>query len=282
MNKRQQSDDDRLACFVCTLNLSGLTMTKVILWLLALTIVSFVIGFGILALSGQLPVSAQSKVSPFRHSALSSPNTTSFALDGASEGRIDITLGAGEFSLRGGASDDTLLEATVFSRAPEWQPEYLQTRNGTQKTVTMTDRGHTGKEWVAVHSPNHWVVLVGNRVPVDLTVRVGAGDNTLDLSSLEIRSLTVNTGAGDTEIDLSRYHGGAFPGWIHNGIGDLTVRVPKESNTRIHISQGVGDTESSGCEQQDGTFTTPGYRPAVPGTEIRIEQGVGDIRIEAV
>ena len=42
----QKPDNDRLAYHVGSLNLSGLTMTKVILWLAAITIVSFVIGFG--------------------------------------------------------------------------------------------------------------------------------------------------------------------------------------------------------------------------------------------
>ena len=62
----QKPDNDRLAYFVGSLNLSGLTMTKVILWLVAITIVSFAIGFGILALSGDLASSSDSKVSPFR------------------------------------------------------------------------------------------------------------------------------------------------------------------------------------------------------------------------
>ena len=63
MNQKRQ-DDDPLACFVCSLNLSGLTMTKVILWLIAITIVSFAIGFCIMALSGDFPPGAEQKDRP--------------------------------------------------------------------------------------------------------------------------------------------------------------------------------------------------------------------------
>ena len=57
----RNTGDDKFACFVCNLNLAGLTGTKIILWLVAITIVSFVIGFGILAVSGDLPASSENQ-----------------------------------------------------------------------------------------------------------------------------------------------------------------------------------------------------------------------------
>jgi hypothetical protein len=274
--------DDRLACFVCNMNLSGLTITRVILWLMAIAIVSFVIGFGILAISGELPSGSGNKASPFRHPAMLVPNTTTIMLDGASTGSVRITMGAGELSVHGGAPDTALMEATVFSKSAEWQPELEESVNGSQKSVFMTEKGHKGKEWFAVHSPNTWEILLNDRLPLNLEVNVGAGDSRLDLGSLNLASLIVNNGAGDTEIDLGRYRGGRFNAEIHNGVGDLTVRLPKSSNSRIAVHSGVGDVTSTGFEQRDEYYITPGYNPSLPVNDILLKQGVGSIILEAV
>lgn len=280
--KSKGPGDDKFACFVCNLNLSGLTGTRIILWLVAITIVSFVIGFGILAISGGLQTSLENKGSPFRTTAMFTPVTTTFPLGDATAGSIGITMGAGELSLHGGAPADAIMEATVFSQAPEWQPEYLQSLNGTIKTVTMTDKGHKGKELFAVHSPNSWEVYLNNRIPVDLEVAVGAGDSTLDLGSLNLGALSVHNGAGETKIDLTGYRGNVFSGEINSGVGDLTIIVEKNSNTRITVHQGVGDIGNNGFTPNEDTYTTPGYNSALPVNQIIVEQGVGDITLEAV
>ncbi len=266
----------------CGLQIAGFSITRIILWLIAITIVSFVLGFAILALSGGLPVESGQKMSPFRNSVFMAPNTTPIALDGAGYGDVQITMGAGEFTLQGGAPSDSLMVATVFSKAPEWQPDYTVSVNGTQKTVVMMDKGHNAREWVAVHSPNNWEVQLNEDVPLDLKVSVGAGDSRLILGAVTLTSLSVNNGAGDTEIDLGGYHGGPFMAEIHHGVGDLTLRVPSNSNTRISTHQGVGSIDNSGFAQYENTFTTVGYTPALPVNEILIEQGVGEISFVAV
>lgn len=278
----EKPDDDRLACFVCNLNLSGMTMTRVILWLVAITIVSFVIGFGLLALSGDFHPSPENKASPFRQTAMFSPNTTTIPLDSATAGTVRITMGAGEVSVRGNAPATALMEASVFSPAPEWQPDLITSVNGSEKTVTLIEKGHQGKEWFAVHSPNSWEVRVSETVPVNLNVEVGAGDSRLELGSLNLASLVVSNGAGDTEIDITRYRGGPFDAVIHNGVGDLTLRIDKTGNTRILMHHGVGDITTSGIVQTDETYTTAGFDPALPVNEIAITQGVGSVQLEAV
>ncbi len=280
--KEKEPGDDLFASFVFNLNLSGLTGTKIILWLVAITVVSFAIGFGILAATGALSPSAGQKASPFFASAIATPNTTAFALDGATAGSVRITMGAGELTVRDGAPDGYLMESSVFSTAPEWQPQYVQSVGGSGTTVTMTDPGNTGKEWFSVDSPNTWEVALARSVPISLEVKLGAGDCTLMLGTLDLSGLSLDTGAGETTVDLSGYRGGVFSGRINQGVGDLTVRVPRESNTRIVINQGIGDIDDNGFVSTGKEYTTPGFNREKPVIGILIDQGVGDIRIEAV
>lgn len=280
--KPKEHGDDKFARFVCSLNLDGLTGTRIILWLLALTLVSFAIGFGLLALSGDFPPPSDRSGSPFRTNAMAAPNVTVIALDGAPEGRVSMTMGAGELTVRGGAPADALAVATVFSRAREWQPDIIPSLLGTTRSVSITDRGHKGKEWFAVHSPNRWEILLNDRAPLDLRVELGAGDGRLDLGSLNLKRFSVHSGAGETRIDLGGYSGMPFSGEVHNGVGDLTLVIPADSNTRITVQQGVGDIKNNGLEQLDEHFITGRYNPSLPANEILVSQGLGDITLEAV
>jgi len=278
----EKPENDRMACFVCSLNFAGLTMTKVILWLIAITIVSFVIGFGILALFGGFSPGA----TPFNNTAFRSQNTTTIPLDRGSSGEVRIILGAGDLTVRDGAREDQLMEATVYSGRPEMQPDYTLGINGSAKTVAMTETGHKKKDWVLSHSPaswdNTWDVKLNGEIPFTIAVNTGAGDCDVLLGDMNLTSLSVNTGAGDTMIDLDGYHGGRFNAVIHNGVGDLTLRIPRESNTRILLHQGVGDIDTSGIVQTDDHYITAGFNPALPANEITITQGVGSIQMEAV
>jgi hypothetical protein len=285
MNARKP-DDDRLACFIGNLNLSGLTVTRVILWLIAISIVSFVIGFGILAVSGDLPFGSENRVSTFRQTAILTPVKSTIPLDGANSGDIRITLSAGELTLQGGASKEQLMETNVFSSAAETLPVFTQTWNNSQKTVDMTEPVHEKKGLFPLHPQsgwaNNWDIKLNEDVPINVNVDVGAGHTRLVLGSLNLSSLVINSGAGNTEIDLGMYHSGPFLAEIHNGVGELTLRIPRGSNTRIFVHNGVGDITTNGLVQNDEMYATAGFSPALPVNEIVIRQGVGSIQLEAV
>lgn len=260
---------------------SNINPVRMVMWLVAITIVSFAIGFGILALSGGFPHAGEN-FSPFRNGAVSAPGITNISLDGAQLGEMKVTLGAGKLHLLGGAPPGAFMEATVFSKSPVWQPGFSQSLNASKLHVAMIDKGHKAKEWFAVDSPNRWEIRMTDAVPLHLDVDVGAGDSRLDLGALNLSTFAVKNGAGDARIDLAGYHGGRFDADIENGVGDLTLRVPKNSNTRIEVQTGVGDIVDSGLIRENGWFTTPGYSPSRPVNTIRITQGIGSISLEAV
>jgi hypothetical protein len=282
---RKNEDNDNRVCFVGSFCLSGLTMTRVILWLIAITVVSFAIGFGILAISGGFSPGPEPVASPFNSTAFKSANTTSVPLDGAASGDVRVVLGTGDLTVRGGAQRDSLMEATVYSGNPGMQPDFTVSMNGSEKQAVMTGTGHKKKDWVFAHAPeswdNTWEVILNGGIPLAVTVNTGAGDCDIRLGDTNLTTLAVNTGAGDTVIDLGGYHGSRFSAVIHNGVGDMSLRVPKESNTRILLHQGVGDIDASGLAQTDEYYTTAGFNPALPANEIAITQGVGSIELEA-
>jgi len=195
---------------------------------------------------------------------------------------VKITLGAGELIVHGGAPDTVLMEATVFSEASEWQPELVQGVNNSRKSVVMTEKGHKGKEWFAMDSPNSWAISLNDDIPTRLDVNVGAGDCHLTLGTLNLESLSVHNGAGDTMIDLGGYRGGRFDATVRNGVGDLTLRVPPESNMRIRVHTGIGEVIQNGFVQDGDSYVTTGFNSSVAVNEITLNQGVGSIILETI
>lgn len=267
------------SCKVC---IAGFSITRIVLWLIAVTIVSFAIGFGILALSGDFPPPADQSFSPLRPTAFIAPNITTVPLDSATAANVTLTLGAGELVVGGDAPPDALMQAAVFSKAAVWQPELIQSISGSRKNVTLADKGHKGKEWFAIHSPNRWEIRLNETVPIRLDATVGAGDARLSLGKVRLEALTVTTGAGDTTIDLDGYRGGRFDADIGNGVGDLTLRIPRDSNTRIQVSNGIGDVSGNGFIHEGGAFVTPAFNPSLPVNEITLNQGIGSVTLEII
>jgi hypothetical protein len=146
----------------------------------------------------------------------------------------------------------------------------------------MTEKGHKGKEWFAVDSPNSWAISLNDDIPTRLDVNVGAGDCLLTLGTLNLEALSVHNGAGDTLIDLGGYHGGRFDAIIRNGVGDLTLRLPPESNTRIRTHTGIGEVTQTGFVQDGDAYVTAGFNPSLAVNEITLNQGVGSIILETI
>jgi len=259
---------------------STINPTRLILWLVAITIVSFVIGFSILFLAGGMSGSPGEPVIAFKQSAIS--NTTAFPLDGASAGNILLTFGPGKLEVSGGASDDTLMEATVYAGSSGWDPEVSTSTVGQVKTISITDKGHHSKEFFAVDAKRQWKIHLNEQVPIGLDVTIGVGDSRLDLGNLNLTTLNVNAGVGESEIDLGGYHGGRFDAVITSGVGDLKIRVPSSSNTRITTSNGLGDIDAKGFRSDNGAYVTPGYDSTKPVNEIQIMHKVGSVTLEAV
>jgi hypothetical protein len=258
--------------------ISAINPTRLILGLIAITIVSFVIGSAVLFLSGGMTGTPDEPVTPFKITGIS--NTTVIPLEGVSSGKITFIHGAGIFGITGGASGNDLLEATIHSSSAIGQPEISTITHGQMKIVSMTDKGQHSKEFPLMNSKNRWDIRLNEQVPIGLDVTVGAGECSLALGTLNLTALNVNSGVGELEIDLGGYHGGRFDTIINSGVGDLTITVPSGSNTRITAVSGLGDLNAYGLELDNGAYVTPGYDPTGSVNEIQVTHHVGALTLK--
>jgi hypothetical protein len=258
---------------MCSLNRLRPRMKRLVLHLVAIAIVSFTVGFGIIALSGGIPSQGENPFIGLNDSVFMTPDVTTIPQENAQSANISINQGMGHLDIKGGSG--ALLESRVYAKDPGGKPVFGSAIAGSEKIVTMKEK--TGENLQQMF-PKRWDVMITDKVPVALTVHIGTGDSTLALGTMNITSLDVSSGVGNTRISVDKYQGSDFNAKIVQNVGDLTIRVPKDRNVRISVLKSVGDITSDGLKSENGSYVTNG----MPGIEISITQGVGKVTLEAV
>lgn len=154
----------------------------------------------------------------------------------------------------------------------------------------------------------HWNVGLTPSIPIDLTVDGGVGDNTFDLTGLQLTRLNFKSGVGDATITLPALDGSSMPVQINGGVGKTIVNIPNGTFLSASIDGGVGETdidvpdnapvrvETSGGlssanvpsgwtrisgDDRNGVWESPAYAGAASDARIDISYngGVGSLRV---
>jgi hypothetical protein len=262
---------------------SKISASKVILWLAAIAIVSFFLGFVILAFTGGF--SPGGDLSFVETGNETTVGTTRGNLEPgeARSAAVSITLGAGELTVSGGADKKYLMEYEVTNGNPEGRPVIsyaAENFHGNLRISPVENKRATGFPFTMM---NRWNIRLNDDIPLTLDINTGVGDSKLILGTLNLSSLRVKMGTGDQTIDFTGYSGQLQDSEITCGVGDLSIRVPKTMNSRIIVDSGVGDISADGFIREDGVYRVSGYSGDLSGTTtIHVKQGVGSVTLEAV
>lgn len=113
--------------------------------------------------------------------------------------KVSLSITAGIFSLSGGANG--LVDGTIKYNVSDWQP--VITRNPGQVDIAQGDihkiTGLPTKEVV-----NDWSLMLGDAIPLDLTIQAGAYQGVLDLGGLRLKDLTIQDGASQSKVTFSQ------------------------------------------------------------------------------
>ena len=112
--------------------------------------------------------------------------------------RIHIQMPAGEMKLSGGASK--LLEADFKYAESEGKPKisYQVSTLGGQLELTQA-----GRKFNIGHTENNWDLRLGNNIPMELSVDMGAGRSQVKAGDLSLTRLEIKMGAGEIIADLT-------------------------------------------------------------------------------
>jgi hypothetical protein len=190
--------------------------------------------------------------------------------------RAEIHMGAGEMKLAGGARE--LLEADFSYNVARWKPEVEYSVSGTRGLLTIRQPERSG----GAMGPRQyqWDLHFNNKVPLELSVHLGAGKSELSLGSLALTNLQLETGVGETVVDLTGDWKNDLEAHIKGGVGKATVRLPHDVGVQVYAKRGIGEIHAGELRKADGAYVNEAYGKSPVTLRINVEAGIGEINLE--
>jgi hypothetical protein len=202
--------------------------------------------------------------------------TSAVELGNADTVRAEIRMSAGELWAEGGAS--RLLDATFRYSERVGRPAVHYNVTGGRGLLTIESPESDGLKGNAT---NEWRLRMDSAVPLDLSLRLGAGESHLDLSQIRLRAAEVNIGAGNMTFTMADRYTQDVDVQIHGGVGEAHIRLPRESGVVVDATGGIGSIQAGSLtKRDDGKYYNSAYADDQPAVHMRVRGGIGDIVFE--
>lgn len=214
-----------------------------------------------------------------RNTRYAMTESSTVALEGASRAEVRLNMGAGEMRLRG-ASQAALLEASFEFNRERNRPEVDYRLFGDKGILEVRHARRRGINFGPTR--NRWDLTLGDSVPLDLKIDLGAGRSEIDLRGLKIERVDIDMGVGETDIDLRGPHATGFLLKIDGGIGSAKIALPSEVGVRVKVDGGLGSVDARGLTKRSGAWVNDAYGKNPITIEVDIDAGIGslDLRVE--
>jgi hypothetical protein len=235
-------------------------------------LVGIILGLGLAAGGLWLAMNPQLISQPANRESISQ------SLDGATSASVNIKLGVANVDIGPGAAATDLLQGTLYlQNNDEVNKKYV--RQGGNGTFTLNDNGGAFM-WIP-SSQDAWMLELNQDVPLQLSMKAGAGKQSLDLSRLQVDQLSVELGVG--EVDLTLPAESSLRGSVYGAVGMTVIRVPRSTAVRFEIDKAVTTLNyPAGYTLSGNTLTSPAARAGTPMIDLRIAQPVGSITIQEI
>lgn len=202
-------------------------------------------------------------------------NTTplSQALGEAKQLSIQIDNPTGRVEIRGTSSSTNALQGDVKLGPRETIDKTYVIQNGTGDLSIHTS-GVEFLPWVGGFGQPIWNFSITNTVPVDLTVQTAAGEQKIDLRSLNLKDLHLSVAVGQINVILPAK--GDFSGRLESPVGGINVSVPSGALVEFQTNGVfVAKTVSSGFTVSGDHIYSPGANSQNATMHITIDQPIG-------
>lgn len=204
-----------------------------------------------------------------------SHSTKNVDLSGATSASATFEFGAGELNLSGGASH--LMEADFNYPEYDDAPRVNYSTSGSSGNLSVREPGSRG-----IHigdNDSHWNVKLSDDTPLELWIKMGAGEGDVHAQGLQLTRLTVEMGAGELNLDLSGPWKKDFEGSIHGGVGEATIHLPRDVGVLVHARGGIGSVDVSGMRENGDEYTNDAYGKTPVTIHLNVEGGIGQINL---
>lgn len=199
--------------------------------------------------------------------------TRSVDLDKSEFVTVDVRMGAGELSVRGGSPK--LMDGEFSFRRLAMRPSIHYDASDFRGRLRI-------EEPSGVHTANsryRWDLRLNDDKPLDLNVDFGAGQGRLDLGSLNLRSVEIHMGVGELRLDLRGTPKSDYTVNLRGGVGEVTVYLPEGVGVVADAQGGIGGITARGLEKRGGEYVNDAYGRAKTTVRLDIRGGIGAINL---
>jgi uncharacterized protein DUF2154 len=203
-------------------------------------------------------------------------DTQSVTQGEASSALVDVSMGVGNLTISGSATD--LMNATFTYNIDTWKPLVSYNVNGTEGTL-LVRQPNSNNISTAPGTRNDWDLRFKNDVPMTMNVGLGVGQGNLKLSGLNLTRLEVNNGVGDSTIDMSGQWNQDTSVLVNGGVGKVTLILPAQTGVRVTTDGGLGKVSANGFNANGTTYTNDSYGKSPHTINVDVKTGIGDIQL---
>jgi hypothetical protein len=197
----------------------------------------------------------------------------------AQSAQVYVQMPEGNLQVSSGSSK--LLDADLgYSRSLD-DPKISYSLDGTngQLNIKQGDDSHSNIHiapgWGG--GDNDWKLHLGNRIPMELKIEIGAGRGDLRLGDLPLTKLDLQMGAGSVTADLRGNWQHDLDAHIQGGVGNATIRLPKDIGVEVHAEGGIGSVNAHGLSKDGDHYVNDAYGKSPVTLKVHVEGGVGSI-----
>jgi len=194
---------------------------------------------------------------------------------GAKSAAVSVRMGAGELRLSGGAA--SLMEAEFTTNVKYWMPETDYRVVGERGQLTVRQR--RGRNLFFGHRRNDWDIRLTATLPLDLDIKLGAGENRLDLRGVDLTFLEVNMGVGELRLDLSGPRTRDLEVRVPGGVGSATVTLPRDIGVRVEVDGGIGSVSAHGLVKDGHRYVNEVFGKTAAAIRMEVDAGIGSIEL---
>jgi hypothetical protein len=193
---------------------------------------------------------------------------------------LDLSAGAAQVSVHGGATGGDLYRATIETPSDEKPQVTLDSATG---TLHVNLPGRSGFQWGNVSDHRSVDLTLNDQLPWVIGLNSGASQASFDLSGLKVSSVSIESGASSVKLTLPKPVG-TVPVTVSGGAMHLVIQRPTGSPVRVSSSGGASSLDVDGHHfgglfQEGEAYTSPDYSTATDRYDISIESGASSISI---
>jgi hypothetical protein len=190
--------------------------------------------------------------------------------------RVELKMGAGDLRVEGGSPK--LMDGDFEYNIPSWKPDVRYNATGFRGELVIEQPSNSKG---SSNTTYKWNVHFNDKLPLDVTTHLGAGEAHMNLGSVNLRNLVLQLGVGEVDVDLRGKPTHDYNVRIDGGIGEASVHLPAGVGIVATAAGGIGNIDVRGLEKHDGQWTNAAYQHSPVTIHLDVKGGIGNITLTA-